>query len=173
MFSKTERRVYKFVMNMAAILAALPVVVLFLLTGLREVLPPRDDGEDVTELILSAPRQNQLLNLNQLFSADTICIVPPEANINEYIRRALPEKQISVPGDDDDYEDNVARWRIVASWDATPLVKVFDVWSTTTSERKYPLELSDKDRDALGAICSRLLRLKIEPINGQATATVQ
>ncbi|MGE4171216.1 MAG: hypothetical protein AB7F41_01960 [Methylocystis sp.] len=160
-------------MNIAAILATMPLVVLFLLIGLREVLPPRDDGEDVTERILSAPRQNQVLNLNQLFSADTICVVPPEANVSEYIRRALPEKQISVPGDDDDYNSNAARWRIVASWDSTPLVNVFDVWSTTTSKRKRPLELSAKDSDAPGAICSRRLLLKIETISGEVTAAVQ
>ncbi|MGJ0453193.1 MAG: hypothetical protein ACR65T_08210 [Methylocystis sp.] len=171
MFSKTERRVYYFVLTMVVL--SFVIIGVLPLFRLAQYLWPDDSGQDVTEFVLSAPRQNQILNLNQLFSADTICIVPPEANVNEFIRRALPEKQISVPGEDDDYSSNAARWRIVASWDATPLVKVFDVWSTTTSNRKYPLELSDKDRDALGAICSRRLRLKIEPINGQATATVQ
>ncbi|MBG0798744.1 hypothetical protein IYX23_13805 [Methylocystis sp. L43] len=169
--SKTERRAYYFVLTMVVL--SFVIIGVLPLFRLAQYLWPQDSGHDITAFVLSAPRQNQLLNLNQLFSADTICIVPPEANINEYIRRALPEKQIPVPGDDDDYEDNVARWRIVASWDATRLVKVFDVWSTTTSKRKYPLELSAKDRDALGAICSRRLRLKIETINGEVTATVQ
>ncbi|MCQ4188871.1 MULTISPECIES: hypothetical protein [Methylocystis] len=171
MFSKTERRVCYFVL----IMVVLSFVTIGILPCFRlsQDLWPYDYGHDATEFVLSAPRQNQILNLNQLFSADTICIVPPEANVNEFIRRALPEKQISVPGEDDDYSSNAARWRIVASWDATPLVKVFDVWSTTTSKRKYPLELSDKDRDAPGAICSRRLLVKIEAINGEVTATVQ
>jgi hypothetical protein len=170
--SKTERRVYYFVLT-TAILPFFAIIVLLPALRLSQYLWPYDSGHDATEFVLSAPRQNQILNLNQLFSADTICIVPPEANVNEFIRRALPEKQISVPGEDDDYSSNAARWRIVASWDATPLVKVFDVWSTTTSKRKYPLELSDKDRDAPGAICSRRLLVKIDTINGEVTATVQ
>lgn len=140
---------------------------------LSQDLWPQDYGHDVTEFVLSAPRQNESLNLNQFFSADTICVVPPDANVNEFIRKALPEKRISVPGEDDDYSSNAARWRIVASWDATALVKVFDVWSTTTSKRKHSLELSAKDSDAPGAICSRRLLLKIESIKGEATATVQ
>ncbi|ULO24680.1 hypothetical protein [Methylocystis sp. SB2] len=140
---------------------------------LAQYLWPYDSGHDVTEFVLSAPRQNQILDLNNLFSADTICVVPPDANVNEFIRRALPKKQISVPGEDDDYSSNAVRWRIVASWDSKPHVEVFDVWLTTTSRRKYPLELSDKDRDAPGAICSRRLLVKIEAINGEVTATVQ
>lgn len=171
MFSKTERRVYYFALTMVVL--SFVIICILPLFRLTQYFWPYDSGHDVTEFILSAPRQNQILNLNRLFSADTICVVPPDANVNEFIRRALPEKQISVPGEDDDYSSNAARWRIVASWDATPLVKVFDVWSTTTSKRKYPLELSDKDRDAPGAICSRRLLVKIEKINGEVTATVQ
>lgn len=171
MFRKTERRVYYFALTMVVL--SFVIICILPLFRLAQYFWPYDSGHDVTEFVLSAPRQNQILNLNRLFSADTICVVPPDANVNEFIRRALPEKQISVPGEDDDYSSNAARWRIVASWDATPLVKVFDVWSTTTSKRKYPLELSDKDRDAPGAICSRRLLVKIETINGEVTATVQ
>jgi hypothetical protein len=123
MINNTEKRVYKFVMNTAAILMILPLVGLFLRIGLSQVLPLHNDGEDVTERILSAPR--------------------------------------------------AARWRIVASWDSKPLVKVFDVWSTAASKRKYPLELSSKDRDAPGAICSRQLLLEIDSMGGEATASIQ
>lgn len=170
--SKTERRVYLFVLTMV-VLPFFAIIVLLPALRLIQYLWPQEYGQDVTEFLLSAPRQNQILNLNHLFSADTICVVPPDANVNELIRRALPEKEISVPGEEEDYSSNAARWRIVASWDSKPLVKVFDVWSTTTSKRKHPLELSDKDRDAPGAICSRRLLLKIETINGDVTASVQ